>query len=381
MSYRNKIFRYSLYCYMPIVIIFAVIRMLSAFGVLNFLGSTADYILTIVIQIGLLFCLSIFLFAKTSKSKVKDVFTFFKFKKINWKAILIAIVMGIVVYLLNVLITTFFNAFLSAFGYKFSSGSGMQSYPVWLLFVNLFMTAVLPGICEETAHRGLLLNGFSGAGQRKALILSSILFGLLHLNIEQVFYATLIGLLAGYITCISNSIYPAMIIHFMNNTMSVLMGFSSFHKLGLEIGFTYLNSWLSSSPILTLLFMIVLIAALLFLLMFLIKLLFRATTFNQMAKLEKNIVNQMEKEKYLKELEEATNGNDVNVDLNEFSEEDFERIYKQYNEKFYKRNPIEKAMIDDKEPFKLDKITKIMLITTITIVSVLTIFTFIWGII
>lgn len=381
MSYRNKIVRYSLYCYMPIVIIFALIRMLSAFGLLNFLGSTADYILTVMIQVGLLFCLSVFLFAKTSKSKLKDTFSFFKFKKINWKAILISIAMGLVVYLLNVLITTFFNAFLSAFGYQFSSGSTMSSYPVWLLFVNLLMTAVLPGICEETAHRGMLLNGMSGMGQRKALIISSVLFGLLHLNIEQVFYATLIGLLVGYITCITNSIYPAMIIHFINNAMSVLMGFSSYHHLGLEIGFTYLNSWLSSSPILTLLFMIVLIIALFFLLKFMIRLLFKTTTYNQMAKLEKVIVNQMEKEKYLKELQEATNGNEINIDLNNFSEEDFERIYKENNEKFYKQNSIEKNLIEDKKPFKLDKVTKIMLITTITIVSVLTIFTFIWGII
>lgn len=380
MSYRNKIVRYTMLCYMPIVIAFAVIRMLSAFGVLNFLGSSAEYVLTIIIQIGLLFCLSIFMFSKLTKAKLKDVFSFFKFKKINWKAIIISIIIGLVVYFLNVLITTFFNAFLSAFGYQFSSGSPMQSYPVWLLFVNLLLTAVLPGICEETTHRGLLLNGLSGMGQKKALFISSLLFGLLHLNIEQVFYATLIGLLVGYITCITNSIYPAMIIHFMNNATSVFMGFSSFHKLGLEIGFTYLNSWIASNPILTLLFMIVLIFCLLILLKFLIKWLFKATTFTQMAKLEKNIVNQMEKEKYLKELEIAKNGEEVDLDIANFSEEDFERIYRENNEKFYKKNPIEQGMIDDKEQFKLDKVTKIMLYTTLAIVSILTCFTFIWGI-
>lgn len=381
MSYKNKIIRNTLYCYMPIVVAFALIRMLSAFGLLNFLGSTADYVLTIVIQVGLLFCLSILLFSKTSKSKFKDTFSFFKFKKINWKAILISVAIGVVVYILNVLITTFFNSFLSAFGYKFSSGSQMQSYPVWLLFVNLLLTAVLPGICEETTHRGLLLNGFSGMGQRKALIISSLLFGLLHLNIEQVFYATLIGLLVGYITCITNSIYPAMIIHFMNNAISVLMGFSSYHKLGLEIGFTYLNNWLSTSPILALLFMILLIVALFFLLKFLVKLLFKFTTFKRMSQLEQVIVNQIEKEKYLKELQEATQGNEVNIDLRNFSQEDFERIYKEHNEKFFASDEIERNINKDSQPFKLDKVSKIMLITTLAIVSILTVFTFIWGLI
>jgi len=381
MSFRNKIVRYTLYCYMPIVIAFALIRMLSAFGLFNFLGTTADYVLTVVIQIGLLFCLSIFMFAGITKSKLKDVFSFYKFKKINWKAILVAIVIGVVVYFLNVLITTFFNAFLAAFGYKFSSSARITSYPVWLLFVNLLMTAVLPAICEETAHRGMLLNGFTGLGQTKALIISSFLFGLLHLNIEQVFYATLIGLLVGYITCITNSIYPAMIIHFMNNAISVLMSFSSVNKLGLEIGFTYLNNILSSSPVLGLLLMIGLIIGLFFLLKFLIKVLFRYTTYKRMSDLERVIINQMEKEKYLKELEEATKGNDVKYEIENFTESDFERIYNQHNDQFFTSNELEKKLNSDRQPFKFNKITKIMLVTTIAIVCVLTVFTLIWGII
>ena len=184
MSDRNKIIRKTLYCYLPIVVAFALIRMLSAFGLFKFLGTTADYVLTIAIQIGLLFCFSTFVFGRVNKTNLKNTFSFLKFRKINCKAILISIAIGIVVYLLNVLITTFFNTFLSAFGYQFSSGSPMSSYPVWLLFVNILMTAVLPGICEETAHRGMLLSGFSAMGQRKALIISSLLFGLLHLNIE-----------------------------------------------------------------------------------------------------------------------------------------------------------------------------------------------------
>lgn len=378
MSFRNKLVRITMICYMPIVIAFALIRMLSAFGLLNFLGSTADYVLTVVIQVGLLFLLSIFLFKGLTKEKLKDVFSFCRFKKINWKAILISIAIGLVVYLLNVLITTFFNAFLSALGYQFSSGGAMTSYPVWLLFVNILMTAILPAICEETTHRGLLLNGLTGMGQKKALILSSVLFGLLHLNIEQVFYATLIGLLVGYITCITNSIYPAMIIHFMNNATSVLMGFSSFHKLGLEIGFTYLNSWLTNSPILGLLFMIILIVAMLFLLKFLIKLLFKCTMLKRMSDLEQVIVNQLEKEKYLKEIEQATEG-EVKIESENISEADFERVYLKYNDKFFNGNSIDDKLNNDKQPFKLDKITKIMIITTLAIVSILTVFTFIWG--
>lgn len=380
MSNRNKIIRNTLYCYMPVVIAFALIRMLSAFGLFNFLGTTANYILSIVIQIGLLFCLSTFVFAKANKSNLKTTFSFFKFKKINWKAILLSIVIGLVVYVLNVMITTFFNAFLSVLGYQFSSGGTMTEYPIWLLFVNILMTAILPGICEETAHRGMLLNGFSAMGQKKALILSSLLFGLLHLNIEQFFYATLIGLLVGYITCITNSIYPAMIIHFMNNFTSVLMGYSSFHKLGLEFGFNYLNTLISTNALLGMFVMVILIILFLFVLKLLVKLLFRCTTYKQMAELERVIVNQLEKEKYMRELAQATEGKE-SEEKESFSEADFERIYKQHNEKFFKSDDLEKQITTDAQPFKFDKVTKIMLITTFAIVSILTLFTFIWGVI
>ena len=229
MDYKNKLVRNVLYCYLPIVVLFVVIRALSAFGVFSFLGAQASNVLTIVIQIGLLFSTSIFIFAVTRKSKVSQVFKFYGFRRINWKAILLSIAIGVVVYFLNIIISTFFNSFISMLGYRSagSGGSDGASYPVWLLFVNIFMTAVLPAICEETAHRGMLLKGLGPLGQKWAIIISSVLFGLLHLNIEQVFYATLIGFLLGYISTICENIYPAIIIHFMNNFLSVFMNFSS----------------------------------------------------------------------------------------------------------------------------------------------------------
>jgi len=82
MSYRNKLLRITLICYLPIVVLFATIRMLSAFGVLDFLNNKwGGYVLNIVIQVGLLFCLSIFLFAFLMKSNTKNVLKFFGFRK------------------------------------------------------------------------------------------------------------------------------------------------------------------------------------------------------------------------------------------------------------------------------------------------------------
>ena len=359
--------------------------MLSAFGVLDFLNNEwGGYVLNIVIQVGLLFCLSIFLFAFLMKSNTKNVLKFFGFRKIRFRQILISILIGIVVYVLNVLIMTFINALMSSIGYNFSSGGErMTSYPIWLLLVNLFFTAVLPGVCEEVAHRGMILNGFSQFGPRRAVVLSALLFGLLHLNVEQVVYATLIGILVGYISLRTESIYPAMIVHFMNNAISVFMGFSSFHNLGFDAGFQVLQSWLSSSPILTIMFMILLIFALFIFLFWLLFHLFKFSALDRMGKMQKAMVEQYEKERYLYEIENIKNGNFDRVDDTSIQERFLDNFDKIYNEKAKQLGYHSDITFNlQKEPilYETDKIAKIILTTIIVIMGTITLFSFIWGI-
>lgn len=381
MNYKNNLTRNILYCYLPIVVLFATIRTLSAFGLLNFLGKTGEYVLTIVIQIGLLFSTAIFGFALIQKCKIKEVFKFYGFRKINWKAILISIAIGIVVYFLNIFVSTFFNAFISIFGYKSSGGgSTTGSYPVWLFLLNILMTAILPAICEETAHRGMLLKGLSPMGQKWAIIISSLLFGLLHLNIEQVFYATLIGFLLGYVSSICENIYPAMIIHFMNNFLSVFMGFSSANHLGPEMMFTYLNQWLANNTILAIVFMMAVTAILFFLLKFLVKLLFRVTTVRRVNAIEEEIMKELTKEAYLQDVKDVTEGKMPTETREPIPFERFDEMFQRFNKKQGYSSEIDHVLMNDESQFKLNKITKTMLITVFVIVSVITFFTFIWGI-
>ena len=50
----------------------------------------------------------------------------------------------------------------------------------------MFLVAVLPAIGEEFLHRGIVLQGIKHMGFKKAIVLSSLLFGLVHFNIQQV---------------------------------------------------------------------------------------------------------------------------------------------------------------------------------------------------
>ena len=53
-----------------------------------------------------------------------------------------------------------------------------------------------------------------------------MLFGFAHLNVGQFFYATILGFFIGYVALVTNSIFPAIILHFMNNGLSLYFSFA-----------------------------------------------------------------------------------------------------------------------------------------------------------
>ena len=379
MPEKNRLTKNVLYCYIAIAIAFIVIRLLSTFGVFSGFGTVGTYILNASVQIGLLFVISLFLFSYLNKSKVKETFKFYGFKKMSIKVVFIAILIGVIVYVLNVYLSAFFYKILEMLGYRSSSNIGGGSYPVWLLFVNLLVTAILPAICEETAHRGMLLKGFMPLGQKKAIIISSILFGLLHLNIEQFFYATIIGFLLGYITTACENIYPAMIIHFMNNGLSVFMGFSRARNLGVDKIFSWVNLSFANNPILGALIFVLFAITMLLLLRYLIVILFKNTAYQKIGQMQDVLFKEVIRQAYLKDLDDIKNG--VFEDkVQTISYEDFDKIYKNKGVDLGHFSEIDSKVLLDNQKYKMDKTTKILLISLFVLLGALTLFTFIWGV-
>lgn len=93
------------------------------------------------------------------------------------------------------------------------------------LYVVIGVFALTPAICEEVAFRGFILSGFGSGGRTAvAVVLSSITFGLIHMIPQQVFNATLLGLVLGLIAIRSNSLLPGVVFHFCFNSLAVLHG-------------------------------------------------------------------------------------------------------------------------------------------------------------
>lgn len=83
-------------------------------------------------------------------------------------------------------------------------------------------TAVMPALCEEFGMRCCGLGLLRKHGKAFGVVAVSIVFGLMHANLVQFVFATLVGLILGYVTVKTDSIVPAVLIHLLNNSMSVV---------------------------------------------------------------------------------------------------------------------------------------------------------------
>ena len=190
--------------------------------VLGYLGLLQnDYISSFLIQIMVMFAIPMLLYTLFVSKNFKQTFKDTGFKKISSRMIGITIILGIVLYFINNFVAQFFSSLISLFGYENLTQTTTVTFTYELLFREFLLSCILPGICEEFLHRGIMLFAGKKCGNtRYVLITSSILFGLMHLNINQFFYATILGFLMGYVAIVSDSIYPSIIIHFLNNFLN-----------------------------------------------------------------------------------------------------------------------------------------------------------------
>jgi len=95
------------------------------------------------------------------------------------------------------------------------------------LLPGLFFMAVLPAFVEETIFRGMLYNTYSKYRPVAGIILSAILFGLMHMNFNQMPYAIYLGLIMALMLEVTDSIVVPMVMHFTMNASSSIMLFLS----------------------------------------------------------------------------------------------------------------------------------------------------------
>lgn len=97
---------------------------------------------------------------------------------------------------------------------------GMQNNPLWL---NIVLTALIPAIVEEITFRGMLYCGYRDSRIKYAILASALLFGLFHMNINQLCYAFVMAVVFALLYEATGSIFATMIVHFTFNANTVVL--------------------------------------------------------------------------------------------------------------------------------------------------------------
>lgn len=90
-------------------------------------------------------------------------------------------------------------------------------------FITLVAICFIAPFVEEILFRGIILRGFlQHYAPFQAIVISAVLFGLIHLNIYQIPGAFIFGCIVGYIFYLCKSIWPCIFTHSLANGLSYL---------------------------------------------------------------------------------------------------------------------------------------------------------------
>ena len=90
--------------------------------------------------------------------------------------------------------------------------------------VMLFMMAIFGPACEEICFRGVIYRGFLKSGNvLGAVLLSSLLFGLVHMNFNQAPYAFVLGIAMALLMEAVGSLWAPVLMHMIFNAQSVVL--------------------------------------------------------------------------------------------------------------------------------------------------------------
>lgn len=90
-------------------------------------------------------------------------------------------------------------------------------------FTLALAVSIYAPIFEELLFRGAVYRNNEILGQKFAMIVTGIAFGLWHMNFTQLIYASVIGCFACFLYAKTRSIIPSIILHFIINSISVVM--------------------------------------------------------------------------------------------------------------------------------------------------------------
>lgn len=186
-------------------------------------NSAVQQILQIILSC-IMFLIPFTIAAKCTGRRIDNLIDFGKAKKGTFLPFLL---FGIGFCGFSNIATSYAEQIFQNFGVDYDVDFGDNPSGVFGFLLSFIATAIVPALIEEFACRGIVLGVLKKYGQTFAIISSSLIFGIMHGNFEQIPFAVLVGLVLGYIYVKTGSIWPCMAIHCVNNAASVVFSYLS----------------------------------------------------------------------------------------------------------------------------------------------------------
>ena len=128
--------------------------------------------------------------------------------------------LGVVTYALSTICIGMMVRFLGVEEYLISDPFVEGGYGLGMI---VLAACLQPAIVEELAFRGIILSALrEPLGAWEAIVVSALLFMVIHLMFASFPHLFVMGLALGYLRVRSGSLYPCMLLHFVHNGLCVM---------------------------------------------------------------------------------------------------------------------------------------------------------------
>ncbi len=145
----------------------------------------------------------------------------FPFEKVGFSTSVLFVLFGVGVCMLSNIPGNIVAIILEEMGFNATLPESVPTDSVFSTILCIIEIAVIPPLVEELAFRGVILSQLRKYGKGFAVFGSALLFAFYHGNFIQFTFTFIVGLLLGFIMVQTNNLWITIVIHALNNGLSL----------------------------------------------------------------------------------------------------------------------------------------------------------------
>lgn len=147
----------------------------------------------------------------------------FRLRRLKFPALLSYILLGLWIQIITGYLAQYAEYLMQKLGVHAGTPDSSLDGSMMKTAVFALYCCIVAPVTEELLMRGLVLKNLCRVSQRLGIMLSALLFAVMHENLPQMLFTFPLGVLLAYITIRHNSVVPAICVHISVNTAQFLL--------------------------------------------------------------------------------------------------------------------------------------------------------------